>query len=272
MQIAGHTLATPDVMLDDVFELFAGLGLEGIEIVQDDGYSCGIRERPDSRDLARLRGALDAHGIRAVHLTPYIRTLDSLDEAVRSDAIDRMNASIEAAAALGATGVRVLAGRKEGPARAQREARFLASLRVLAGTARAAGISLNIETKGWSFADTTANTLGLLERCDAASTGILFDPANLVLDGLDALQACRDQAGRIRHVHVKDVRAAATGDVDLVPLGRGSVPWPDLVATLHRSGYTGYFSLEHERRWHPESLPPAHTAYPIEIAYLRGLA
>lgn len=62
----------------------------------------------------------------------------------------------------------------------------------------------------------------------------------------------------IKHVHVKDI----LGSEHKIP-GEGNLPIRDVVFTLREMGYDGYFSLEWERKWHPE-LPE------IEIA-LDGL-
>jgi sugar phosphate isomerase/epimerase len=40
-------------------------------------------------------------------------------------------------------------------------------------------------------------------------------------------------------------------------LGEGILPWEKIIALLKRSGYDGWLSLEYERRWYPDLLPPA---------------
>ena len=43
MKLAGHTMGTPEYTLFEAVDLFADMGLDGIEvIVQTDGYPCGI--------------------------------------------------------------------------------------------------------------------------------------------------------------------------------------------------------------------------------------
>jgi sugar phosphate isomerase/epimerase len=41
------------------------------------------------------------------------------------------------------------------------------------------------------------------------------------------------------------------------PVGDGIIPWPAIIAALSRDGYRGCLSLEYERRWFPDQLPPA---------------
>lgn len=70
---------------------------------------------------------------------------------------------------------------------------------------------------------------------------VLWDPANHVRAGGDPTEAALDgSAGRIAHVHLKDVDARGTW----VPLGTGRVPYADVVRRIMAAGFTGAFSLE----------------------------
>lgn len=53
----------------------------------------------------------------------------------------------------------------------------------------------------------------------------------------------------VRHVHIKD-RTADTDALCLV--GDGDIPIREICVQLLRDGYDGYFSLEWEKKWHPE--------------------
>jgi sugar phosphate isomerase/epimerase len=81
------------------------------------------------------------------------------------------------------------------------------------------------------------------------------------------------QAEYLVHVHVKDLSVkdappAATSDaVEALPdeakpttsriVGEGILPWREILVELHRCGYAGWLSIEYERRWYPDLLPPA---------------
>ena len=270
MRIIGHTIATPELSVEEAVAFFAELGLDGVEILQDDDYRSGLPVKPTVECLSRLRRAFGRAGIRAVHIDPYVRTLDDPGPAVRSRAIDELRWSIDAAASLGAEGVRILAGRREGAEPARRRSLFVESMTVLAGVAGAAGVSLNIETKGWSFAADASSTLELLAQIHHPSVGVLLDPANMLLDGLDLGREVSRLASAARHLHVKDYLQSEGGGWSPAPLGSGSVPWPSLFAGLAAAGYRGSASLEYERRWHPDALPPAATGLPQELQRLRA--
>jgi len=270
VRLVAHTLATPELELPSALRLFAQLGFDGVEIVQDDGYACGLPTRPKPSQVAEITQILEDLELQAVHITPYVRTLDSLDDNVRTAALTDMIAAIDLATRLGAVGVRVLAGRAEGDGLAERQEAFLASMRALADVAEGADVSLNIESKGWSFAARSADLIAHLERITSPAVGVLLDPANLQLDGFDPVEELVGQAPFVRHVHVKDLHTRSPGEFEVVPLGEGHVPWPALLAHLAATGYDGGFSFEYERRWHP-TLPPAAASLPRETAAFRRL-
>ena len=59
----------------------------------------------------------------------------------------------------------------------------------------------------------------------------------------------------IRHIHIKD----RTEEGKLTLPGEGSLPILPIASCLLSDGYDGFFSLEWERKWHPEleALPVA---------------
>ena len=90
MKIAGHTMGTPEHMLDAAIRLFATLGLEGIEVICQDGYRCGIcpsTPQADGQDLGRL---IRERGLEPVSLTPYTSAINALDLAERAAALDEL--------------------------------------------------------------------------------------------------------------------------------------------------------------------------------------
>ncbi|HEY4412628.1 MAG TPA: sugar phosphate isomerase/epimerase family protein [Gaiellaceae bacterium] len=73
----------------------------------------------------------------------------------------------------------------------------------------------------------------------------------------------------IRLVHVKDARRRGD-EWDLVPLGDGDVPVRESLDALRANGYDGWFTVEWEKRWHPELAEPE-LALPHELHALRAL-
>jgi inosose dehydratase len=89
---------------------------------------------------------------------------------------------------------------------------------------------------------------------------LCLDTGHLLIGGADPLELTRAHAGRIAHVHLKDValgvaQRVRSGEISYlqgvqaglyVPLGEGDVPVADIVATLQGAGYTGWYVLEQD--------------------------
>ena len=85
----------------------------------------------------------------------------------------------------------------------------------------------------------------LIDALPEGSLFVSFDPGNLVVNDYSVDEALHALARHIQHVHAKDgVRDLAQGRGLEVPLGRGSVDFPSILAVLEQQGYQGYFTIE----------------------------
>ena len=115
-----------------------------------------------------------------------------------------------------------------------RRAVLLERLRALVDVFAERGVAVGFET-GQESAATLLDALADLQRPEA---GVNFDPANLLLYGMDdPVAALRQLLPRVRQVHVKDARrpSAAGQWGEEVPAGTGEVKWDEFLA-LVRSG------------------------------------
>lgn len=108
-----------------------------------------------------------------------------------------------------------------------------------------------------TLVETRDDVSRLLERSEAL---LCLDTGHLVLGGTDPVWLAEAAAGRVAHVHVKDVDEAVAerlrrGETTLVdavqaglfrPLGEGDAPLADTVHTLERQGYRGWYVLEQD--------------------------
>lgn len=79
------------------------------------------------------------------------------------------------------------------------------------------------------------------------SLGINVDTGHFVLAGVDVPEALRRLAGRIVHVHLKDVPSPGNHRYEhSCPLGEGRLDVPLVVRTLQEVGYSGPVSIEYE--------------------------
>ncbi len=101
------------------------------------------------------------------------------------------------------------------------------------------GVTLSITT-GRNAAESLAQ---LAQRITEGPLGVNFDPAALVTLGESPTQAYRSLYTLVAHVRARDaVREAGLGRE--VPLGRGEVPWDELLALFDESAYAGWVTID----------------------------
>lgn len=274
--ILGHTLGTPDLTLEQAFDLFAGSGADGAEVIWQDGYSAGLPEPRGAVDLTAVRRMADGRGLVIGALTPYVTGINSLDEDERQRDVQRLKWCIDDAAGLSCARIRVYAGTfstEEHHTNAEAMwDRLVDSLGELGTYARGRGVVLCVENHFSTMTVTAAESVRLMEAVALPSVGILYDQANLTFThSEDFPEAVSRQAPWIKHVHVKDLEfidserqlttatVAQIQDKDRVHwsrmIGDGVLDWTAIATALEAIGYNGSYSLEYEYRWNPQDLP-----------------
>jgi sugar phosphate isomerase/epimerase len=275
MKIAGHTMGTPEYTVPEAIDLFAGLGMEGIEAICHDEYRSAIRTGIASSGLQELRRRAEGQGLQFAAITPYTTDLNSPDPRVAATHQDLLLRAIEIAHVLGAPCVRTYPGRETGgPGRAERLLRLVDTVRGPAEAAAKAGVRLGFENHFNTLGDSAKGTVEAVQAVNHPAVGIVYDQGNLTMLGAEGYrEAIPLQAAYLVHVHVKDLSfkdnppELTSGRVETLPaeanpttcriVGQGILPWRDIIAELKRSGYDGWLSIEYERRWYPDLLPPA---------------
>ncbi|RHW25039.1 inosose dehydratase [Nocardioides immobilis] len=101
--------------------------------------------------------------------------------------------------------------------------------------------------------------------------GLTLDTGHLLVGGADPVELARTATDRIRHTHLKDVRADVAERVRAreltytrgvqeglyVPLGQGDVDVATIVRTLEDSGYQGWYVMEQDTILDGEPRPGA---------------
>lgn len=118
--------------------------------------------------------------------------------------------------------------------------------------------------------ETSADLKGFLDSLDSTGVGVNLDPANLVMvTGDDPVKAVHNLKKYIVHTHAKDGKQIFYRDPEIVygikkdvivtddsfievPLGEGSVIWPDYLKALEEIGYNGFLTIEREVGDNPE--------------------
>jgi inosose dehydratase len=95
---------------------------------------------------------------------------------------------------------------------------------------------------------------------DGSTIGLTLDTGHLLVGGADPVSLARSATARIRHTHLKDVRAdvaerVRAGELTYtdgvregmyVPLGQGDVDIAAIVRTLEDAGYQGWYVMEQD--------------------------
>ncbi len=118
--------------------------------------------------------------------------------------------------------------------------------------------------------ETSAELKVFLDSLNSTGVGVNLDPANLVMvTGDDPVKAVHNLKKYIVHTHAKDGKQIFYRDPEIVygikkdvivtddsfievPLGEGSVDWPNYLKALEEIGYNGFLTIEREVGDDPE--------------------
>lgn len=149
--------------------------------------------------------------------------------------------------------------------------RFAARLEELGARLRDSGLALAYHHHMGTVVQTEDEVDRLMDACDDG-VGLLLDTGHLTFAGGDPVRVATRHAGRINHVHCKDVRRAVLerslnrdssfldavlDGVFTVP-GDGCVDYPAALAPIARAQYRGWLVVEAEQD--PSVAPSAHYA------------
>ena len=117
-------------------------------------------------------------------------------------------------------------------------------------------LARHADSCGVTFAAKTGQVDGpvmkqFLDQLPEGSIGVDFDPGALIINGFSADESYQALAKYVVNVRGKDgVKDLARGRGVEVPIGRGTVDFPLLIASLEEARYRGYLCIERE---HPEN-------------------
>lgn len=141
-------------------------------------------------------------------------------------------------------------------------------LNQLADYAKATGVQVLLETHGDLVY--IADILHVMELVGRKEAGLIWDVFNMwIVTGENPVRAYGKLAPYIRHVHLKDGRKA-DGKIGYSLMGQGSAPLRAAIRALKGGGYSGFYSFEWEKLWHPE-LPDPEVALAGFPAFMRRI-
>ncbi len=250
MKLAFSTLACPDWSLDHVVAAAHLYGYDGVELRLIDGEL--IDGAMPAADRERVRRKFAEAGLPIVAVDSSVRVAGAADAKT---ALDELTPFLGLASEWESPVVRVFGG--EWDADRSRQQAIGQARYVLGEAATAAlplGLSIALETHDrFSSAGIVAEVLEDLPPPAAA----LWDVGHPFRVGDGPEKVVQLLSSRIAHVHIKDCRHnPGTDDWRLTLLGEGEVPVRSCIDALRKADYSGWLSVEWEKRWHPELAEP----------------
>lgn len=223
-------------------------GYAGIELRLIDGSLIDGDMPAAERDRVRQTFARAALPIIAVDSSVRVAAAPSV-----KDALAQLSPMLELAHEWESPLVRVFGGEWEGTRSrvdAVDQARHV--LVEAAAEAERLGVSIALETHDrFSSVGLVAEVL----KDMPAPAVALWDVGHPFRVGDTPQEVLAQLAGRLAHVHIKDCRRQGD-DWQLTLLGEGEVPVRSCVDALGDFGYSGWLSVEWEKKWHPEIAEP----------------
>ncbi len=109
--------------------------------------------------------------------------------------------------------------------------------------------------------------LHIMQMADHPHAGLVWDIVNMwSVTKEPPAQVYPKLKKYIRHTHIKDMQIV-DGKEAYTLLGEGITPIYEGIDVLQKDGYTGYYSFEWEKLWHPEIAEPeiALADYPVKM-------
>jgi sugar phosphate isomerase/epimerase len=237
MKHSAFTVLLPDRSLDEAFDLLRRLGYDGVELRIKGDYHV-----PPDQILARvnrLTGLMSRTGLEIPVLATYL-SLNSREALVPV---------FEAADRVGAMGVRVSLGSPLDGRRAYWEILGEAQRGVEALIATIAPFRAKalFEIHFRTVISSPSLAHLLLKPFDPARVGVIWDPANMIVEGREDWRLGLDLVGDyLGHVHVKNTAWYRDGGWAWCweELDAGIVDWEEMIRILATRGYPGYLSNE----------------------------
>lgn len=238
--------------LADCFRLAKEAGFEGVEVALNEGGELGldVTEAEARRVVEQAsKAGVELTGLATGLLWRYSLTSD--DRAMREKAQEIVERLLTVASWLGVDGTLVIPGAAlvtwdpEAPTARYDEAyeRAQEMLRAVVPLAEEKKVYLGIENVWNGFLMSPLEMARFIDEFESQWVAAYFDVGNVVAFGVPE-QWIEILGKRIKRVHFKDFRRAASGLAGFVDLLAGDVDWPRVMGAFGKVGYDGWAVAE----------------------------
>jgi sugar phosphate isomerase/epimerase len=270
-KLAFTTLGCPEWSFEKILDQAEKMGFSGIEIR-------GLDNKMLAQDITQFfpenkeatLAALKAHNLKMIGFGSSVK-FDAVDQF--ENMVAEGKRAIDVCAFIGIPFVRIFgdkfpAGESEGDT----IARIAKGAGALAEYGEDKKVAVLLETHG--DLNTVARVGGVFDLVKSKNLRLLWDVAHTDFTYADNfMEFYKALKPYISHTHLKDHVRGKAGDestYQLCLVGEGEIPIKAIVKQLLDGGYDGYFSLEWEKKWHPD-LPDAEIAYPGFISVMNNI-
>ena len=202
---------------------------------------------------ATRRQVADA-GLKIVNLGSSAN-MHFLDPTKRQNNLDEAKKYIELANQLGCPFIRVFPNDlpKDQPENETVDA-IIRALQELGDFAKNSGVKVLLESHGKVIKSDML--LHIMEETNHKNIGLVWDFFNMwSVTQEPPAQVYQDLKIYILHTHIKDAILSGSSEKYTL-LGHGNAPVQEALHALKTGGYSGYYSFEWEKHWHPEIEDP----------------
>jgi len=247
MKLGVYSICLPDYKREDAARLVKAIGYTGIEWTV--GYPDRVFESGEQwhvsldeleQDAPRAKEVAQNHGLE----------IASLGTSSATDDVEKIERLMKAAQVMGAPMLRIGSAGYDGSthynALAKKVIRDYETIQKMAADN---GVKALIEIHGRTICCSPSGTLRILENLDPQHVGCIYDPGNMVTEGLENLRMGIEMLGPyVAHVHAKNMcwRHDETKGWywDNASLAGGIADFELMFRALADYGYTGYINLE----------------------------
>jgi len=246
------TLGCPDWSFTQIIDFAASHGYDGIELrgIQREMELTRVKELSTPQARQETLGIMKDKGLRFVDLgsSANMHVADPVD---RQKNMDEGRRFIDLAQQLDCPFIRVFPNSfPKDQDKAATMDLMIKGLLELAGHAKGSQVSVLVESHGDLVKIVDLETV--MKAARHPNAGMVWDVTNMwTITKESPVEAYKALHPYIKHTHIKDAKLV-NGEAHYVLLGQGEVPIFSAIDALRSGGYTGYYSFEWEKLWHPE--------------------
>jgi len=268
MKLSFTTLGCPEWSLDQIIDRASEYGFDAVDFRGLNG-EMNIYKLPEFTDrrqetVASLRDA-------GLEVSCFSSSVQVFPERSLEANLEEIRQYARLCQEFGTRYIRVFGGKIGDTPREEAIRMAVRHFRQMADIAREYDVKLLLETHDdWTACQYVR---AVMEQVDSPSVGVLWDVHHPYRTIGEQPEDTWEALGPwIEYTHVKD--SFVTGSDPLrfryCLAGEGDIPLREICTLLRSKGYQGFYTLEWEKKWHPE-LEEAETVFPHYVQFMRSL-